>query len=65
MSGSTQGYHFNNIGGTRVPDATYQILRPSLQWKILKVLPYVGVTGIVEHIFVPLAPGSCLKFGYN
>ena len=77
-SRSAQGHHLNNLDSTQVPDAIYQVSRPSITWflrrRFVKVLPYMGMAAMLvmwprlfEQIFVPSAPWNLLhmKFGYN
>lgn len=43
----TQGHNLNNLDSTRIPDATYQVSRPTLIWfwrkRFLKVLSHIGM----------------------
>ena len=54
----TQGHSLSNIGNTKVPNATYQVSRPSVSWsQRRRFLLYMGMAAM----FVML-PGPFHKF---
>ena len=53
-SRSTQGHHLNNLGSTQVPNATYQIPRPSCQLVLEK-----KIFKDFYHIWAWRQPWSC------
>ena len=76
-SRSTQGHNFNTLDSTQVPNATYQVSRPSVNrfWRrrFLKVFTIYGHSGHVGHVtrtvgkfFHSLNPWRLyIKFGHN
>ena len=68
-SRSIQGHNLNNLGSTRIDNATNQISRSSVNWfwrrRFLRFLPYMGMAAILvmwprpfEQIFIPPTPGG-------
>ena len=58
-SRSANDHHLNNNCYTRIPSATYQVLRQLVLDKIFKVFPYMKMVtilimwpGRLEHIFI-------------
>ena len=47
----TQGHCLNNLGSTKVPNTTYQVSRPSVDWfwkrGFLRFLPYMSAVVIL------------------
>ena len=52
-SRSIQGHHLNNLGSTQLPNASYQVPRPSDNWfwrRYLKVFTIYGHGGHFGHV---------------
>ena len=52
--GSTQGHNLNNLGSTRIDNATYQVSRSSVNWfwrrRFFKVFTIYGHGGHLGHV---------------